>query len=195
MERGKALLIVDVQNDFCPGGALGISGGDKIIPVVNRYIEIFKKKDLPIFFTRDWHPKTTSHFKKFGGVWPPHCVQGTPGAEFHPDLDLPDGAVILSKGMDPGKDSYSVFQAKDPDGTSFPDILKKAGITELYIGGLATDYCVRETSLDALDAGLKVNVLADAVKGVDLEPGDSEKAMKEMVSRGAEKITLDMMGE
>ena len=195
MERKKALLIVDVQNDFCPDGALGISGGDRIVPVVNRYIEIFKRKGLPIFFTRDWHPKTTSHFKKFGGVWPPHCIQGTPGAEFHPDLDLPDGAVILSKGMDPEKDSYSVFQAKDPNGTPFPDILKKAGITELYIGGLATDYCVKETSLDALSLGLKVKVLADAVKGVDLKPGDSEKAMEEMVSRGAEKITLDTIIE
>ena len=189
-EQLKALLVVDVQNDFCPGGALGIEGGDKIVPVINKYIDFFLRKGLPVFFTRDWHPSETSHFEKFGGVWPEHCIEGTRGAEFHPDLKLPEDAAIVSKGMDPGKDSYSAFQAEDPGGMRLPQLLKNAGVEEIYIAGLATDYCVKETSLDALRAGLKVKVLTDAIKGVDLNPGDSEKALKEMAEAGAEKMTF-----
>jgi nicotinamidase/pyrazinamidase len=191
MKAKKALLIVDVQNDFCPGGALGIPGGDKIIPGINKYIRFFVKQKLPIIASRDWHPVRTAHFKDFGGVWPVHCIQNSKGASFHPDLKLPrKGVIYVYKGMDPAKDSYSVFQAEDDQGLSFPHLLKILGVKELYIAGLATDYCVKFTSKDALKAGYKVKVLMDAVKGVDLKPGDSEKAIKEITKLGAKKATL-----
>jgi len=124
MGAEKALLIIDVQNDFCPGGALAVPEGDKIVPVLNRYIELFLSKGLPIFASRDWHPEKTKHFKDFGGLWPKHCIQKTRGAEFHPGLKLPDKIIILSKGMDPEKDSYSVFQGADSQGKSFLNLLK-----------------------------------------------------------------------
>ncbi|MBI5873676.1 MAG: bifunctional nicotinamidase/pyrazinamidase [Candidatus Omnitrophica bacterium] len=189
----KALVVVDIQNDFCPGGALGISDGDEAIPVLNKYIKIFEKKKLPILITRDWHPKVTRHFKPYGGLWPKHCVQGTKGAEFHRFLKFPKEAIIMSKGMDPQKDSYSVFQAFDPNGTEFFNLLKILGVTEIYIGGLATDYCVKYTALDAGRAGLKVYVLTDAIRGVNISPKDSEDALKEMLSAGVKKITLDKL--
>lgn len=191
MDLKKALLVVDVQNDFCPDGALAVPEGDKIIPNINRYIKIFSGKGIPVFITRDWHPKDTKHFKKLGGTWPEHCIQDTKGAEFHPDLKAPADAVIVSKGMNPEEDSYSAFQAADSGGRKLPDLLKDAGINELFIGGIATDYCVRYTALDALKAGFKVNVLTDAIKGVDLKPGDSKKAIEEIVSQGAILIDLN----
>lgn len=190
MKLKKALLVVDVQNDFCPGGALGIRNGDKIIPILNKYIGDFKKKKLPILVTRDWHPKVTKHFKQYGGPWPKHCVQKTKGAEFHSNLKIPKEAIILSKGMDPEKDSYSAFQAVDHNNRELPMLLKILGITELYIGGLATDYCVKYTTLDALRAGLKVYVLVDAIKGVDITPLDSAESIKEMVANGANELTF-----
>ena len=193
MKFKKALLIVDVQNDFCPGGTLGIKDGDKIIPAINKYIKIFVAQKLPIFATRDWHPQKTAHFKKFGGVWPVHCVQGTKGAQFHPRLKLPKDAILVYKGMDPKKDSYSAFQAEDENGMSLPNLLKILGIKELYIAGLATDYCVKFTTHDAIRKGFKVKILADAIKGVNLKPHDSEEAIKEMVKMGAKKITLKDM--
>lgn len=191
----KALLVVDVQNDFCPGGALGVSQGDKIIPAINKYIRIFAKNKLPVFATRDWHPKKTRHFKKFGGAWPVHCVAGTKGASFHPKLKLPKEVIRLYKGMDPKKDSYSAFQAEDQNGLAFLAILKMLGIQELYIAGLATDYCVKFSIHDALKQGLKVKILTDAIKGVNLKPLDSEKAIKKMLKEGAGAITLKDMKE
>ena len=190
MKLKKALLIVDVQNDFCPGGALTVPEGDKIAPVLNRYIKFFSKNKLPIFASRDWHPKKTKHFKAFGGVWPKHCIQNTKGAQFHPKLKLTKETIILSKGMDPEKDSYSAFQAEDANGMEFLNFLKIFGIGELYIGGLATDYCVKSSVIDATKFGFKVRLLIDAIKGVDLNPGDSQAALKEMVKNGARKITL-----
>jgi nicotinamidase/pyrazinamidase len=181
---------VDVQNDFCPGGALGVPQGDKIVPNINKYIKIFSQKKLPIFATRDWHPIKTKHFKDFGGIWPVHCIQNTKGAAFHPKLKLPQGVTLLYKGMDPEKDSYSSFQAEDASGMRFPDILKRLGIKEIYIGGLATDYCIKYSTIDALKNGFKVNVLMDAIKGVNLKPRDSENAIKKIVKMGAKKITL-----
>ncbi len=186
----KALLVVDAQNDFCPGGALGVPEGDKIIPRINKYVSIFTKNKLPIFFTRDWHPVKTRHFKDFGGIWPVHCIQNTYGAKFHPKLKLPKDAILLYKGMDPKKDAYSAFQAEDVSGTALPVLLKKMGINQLYIAGLATDYCVRFSSRDALKQGFKVKILVDAIKGVNLKPNDSENAIKEMVKAGAKIITL-----
>lgn len=183
-------MVVDVQNDFCPSGALAVAEGDHVVPVLNKYIEIFRKSGLPIYFTRDWHPPVTVHFKAYGGVWPPHCVQGTLGAEFHPDLEIPPGAVIMSKGDDPSQDSYSAFSGHDEKGRSLAEVLRADGVNHFYIGGLATDYCVRETSLDALKDGFEVTVLIDGVRGVDVLPGDSERALEEVKSKGAWTATL-----
>jgi nicotinamidase/pyrazinamidase len=193
MKNKKALLIVDVQNDFCPEGALAVPEGDKIVPAINKYIRIFQKKKAVIFATRDWHPVKTKHFKDFGGMWPVHCLQNTPGAAFHSQLKLPKGAILLYKGMDPQKDAYSAFQAEDASGTSLPKLLHLLGVRELYIAGLATDYCVRFSARDALSEGFKVKILMDAIKGVNLKAQDSERAIKEMVRLGTKKITLKNM--
>ncbi|MFH2138415.1 MAG: bifunctional nicotinamidase/pyrazinamidase [Candidatus Omnitrophota bacterium] len=193
MNPGDALLLVDVQNDFCPGGALGIPGGDKIIPILNDYIGAFKDKGLLIIASRDWHSAQTQHFKQFGGIWPVHCVQETFGAQFHPDLRLPDTVIVLSKGMDPAKDSYSAFQSLDPENNSLLDRLKKHGVKKLFIGGLATDYCVKFTVLDALNSGFQVAVLMDAIKGVNINSDDSEKAIKDIFDAGADLITFDTL--
>jgi len=186
----KALLVVDVQNDFCPGGSLAVPEGDKIVPKLNKYINLFSKKKLPVFASRDWHPVRTKHFKDFGGVWPVHCIQNSRGAQFHPKLKLPKEIIFLYKGMDPEKDAYSAFQAEDARGMKLSDLLRITGINELYIGGLATDYCVKSSALDALKHGFKVKLLMDAVRGVNLNPNDSEKAIKEMAKKGAKKIIL-----
>jgi nicotinamidase/pyrazinamidase len=190
MKAKKALLVVDVQNDFCPGGALGVPEGDKIIPAINKYIKIFAKKKLPIFATRDWHPPRTTHFKDFGGAWSVHCIQNTLGAAFRSDLKLSKDAILLYKGMDSRQDSYSAFQAEDLSGVGLSKWLHRLDIKELYIAGLATDYCVKLTAHDAIKEGYKVKILVDAIKGVNLKPADSEKAIKEMVKKGAKKLTL-----
>ena len=181
----KALLVVDFQNDFCPGGSLAVPAGNEIIPQVNGYIQYCVRKGWPLFFSRDWHPAQSAHFQDFGGIWPVHCVQDTAGAQFHPQLQIPANAVIISKGMDPTRDSYSAFQGEDSQGTSFGQILKDRDIHELFICGLATDYCVKSSTLDALKQGLKVYVLKDAVAGVDVKSGDSSRALEEMVRQGA----------
>lgn len=188
MNKEKALLVVDVQRDFCPGGTLAVPKGDRVVGPLNRYIKLFSKKKFPVFISRDWHPKNSRHFKKFGGLWPVHCVQDTDGARFHPKLKFPKSAVIISKGMDPKeKDAYSNFEAFDKKKRPFKKILKQSGVRELYIGGLATDYCVRASVLDALKNHLKVKLLTDAVRGVDVKKGDAKKAVHEMARRGAEK--------
>jgi nicotinamidase/pyrazinamidase len=184
MEINKALLIVDVQNDFCPGGALGVQNGDRVVPVLNRYIEKFAQAGMPIFVTRDWHPPRTSHFNTAGGVWPPHCIQGSKGAEFHPDLKIRKDAVVLSKGTAVDEDSYSAFAAADSRGVVLKDLLRQNGIEWLYLGGLATDYCVKETALDALREGFRVVLLQDAICGVNLQPKDSAQALDAMVKAG-----------
>ncbi|MCX5714573.1 MAG: isochorismatase family protein [Candidatus Omnitrophica bacterium] len=185
MKHLKALLIVDMQNDFCPGGALGVPEGDKIITVINRYTNLFSRKGLPVFISRDLHPRKTRHFKKYGGVWPVHCVRNTKGAGLHPKLKLPERPIFLYKGMDPEKDSYSVFQAEDGDGINFLSLLRVLGIKEIYLGGLATDYCVKFTTLDALRKRFVVKVLFDAIKGVNIRPQDSSRAISLMLKKGA----------
>jgi nicotinamidase/pyrazinamidase len=190
MDKKSALLVVDVQNDFCPGGALAVPDGDKIVPVLNSYIALFTDRGLPVIATRDWHPPETTHFKERGGLWPPHCVQGTKGAEFHPSLRLPPEAHMVSKGMDPRSDDYSAFQALTGEGRGLSDLLRKLGVERLFIGGLATDYCVSESAMDALSKGFSVMILSDAVRGVDLKPGDSEKALSAMSKAGAKGVTL-----
>lgn len=194
MKKRSALFVVDVQNDFCPDGALQVKEGDRIVPVLNRYIALFKAANLPVYFTRDWHPEKTVHFTGYGGRWPPHCVQGTKGAEFHPDLSIPEKANIISKGDDPDEDSYSAFDGHDGAGRGVAELLAGEGIGRIYIGGLATDYCVRQTALDGLRQGFQVTVLLDAVKGVDLMPGDSEKALVEIMEKGASTVTIGEIG-
>ncbi len=185
----KALVIIDVQNDFCPGGKLPVPQGDEVVDVLNSYIEIFKAKNLPIFASRDWHPQQTKHFKEFDGNWPKHCLQNTEGAEFHPNLNLPEDTIVLSKGMDPESEGYSAFEGKNKEGKNFQDLLKKKKVKKLYIGGLATDFCVKHTVLEALKRGFQVQLLTDAVRGVD--PEKSEEIEKEMIEKGAEKMTLE----
>jgi nicotinamidase/pyrazinamidase len=184
MEINKALLIVDVQNDFCPGGALGVQNGDRIVPVLNRYVEKFAQAGMPIFVTRDWHPSSTSHFNTAGGVWPPHCIRGSKGAEFHPDLKISKDAVVLSKGTAADEDSYSAFAAADWRGVVLKDLLQQSGIERIYVGGLATDYCVKETVLDGLNQGFQVVLLQDAICGVNLQPEDSARAIDAMLKAG-----------
>lgn len=188
MKKKSALLIVDVQNDFCPGGSLGVEGGDRIIPILNQYIKRFSQAGLPIFATRDWHPEETAHFKQSGGPWPPHCIQGTAGAEFHPDLKLPAGAEIISKGMGYDVDSYSAFLGFDSQDRDLASVLKDRGIDHIYIGGIATDYCVKFSALDALREGFKVTVLEDAVRGVS--ETDSVEAMEQIIRAGAKLATI-----
>lgn len=191
--RGQqaGLLMVDVQNDFCPGGAFGVPGGDRVVPVLNRYIERFADAGLPLYASRDWHPPETRHFSQFGGSWPVHCVQSTEGAAFHSELRLPRETVILTKGTDPNEDAYSVFQAETADGIPFQRRLEQDRVTHLYVGGLATDYCVRASVLDALAAGLAVTLLVDAIAGVEVNPGDSERAIAEMQAAGAAMATIN----
>jgi len=188
MKKNSALVIVDVQNDFCPGGALPVPEGDTIVPILNKYIEKFQKAGLPIYASRDWHPEKTKHFKAFGGLWPPHCVQGTKGAEFHPDLKLPKETTILTKGEDPNEDSYSGFQGRDAAGVGLAGLLRQRGVERVFVGGLATDYCVKSTVLDGVREGFKVVLLADAMRGVDLQSGDSDRAIQEMLRAGAGTI-------
>jgi nicotinamidase/pyrazinamidase len=182
----NALIVVDVQNDFCPGGALAVTEGDQIVAVLNRLIREFDRAGAPVIATRDWHPRRTSHFNTHGGAWPPHCVQGTAGAEFHPGLALGSNAVIVSKGTEENADSYSGFDGVDSRGVRLVDMLQRRGVTRLLIGGLATDYCVKQTALDGLRQGFEVVVLEDAVRGVDLKPGDSDRALEELRRAGAQ---------
>jgi len=188
MQAKDALIIVDVQNDFCPGGALAVSGGDEVVPVLNRAIERFTEAGLPIFATRDWHPEKTNHFKIYGGIWPVHCVQGTKGAEFHAGLELGKDIVVVSAGMAPDEDGYSGFQARDPSGARLAELLQRKGVERIIVGGLATDYCVKHTVLDGLKEGFKVLLLADAIRAVNLKPHDGELAIAEMVRAGAVKV-------
>ena len=192
MQEKAALVIVDVQNDFCPGGSLAVADGDKAVAVLNRHIEKFDRAGLPIFATRDWHPARTRHFNTDGGPWPPHCVQGTEGGKFHPALALPNSAVVVSKGMSFEADSYSGFEATDAAGAGLAERLRGLGVERIFVGGLATDYCVKFTVLDGLKEGFKVTLLEDAIRGVNLRPGDSAQAIEEMMRAGADRSTASI---
>lgn len=180
----RALFIVDVQRDFCPGGALPAQGCVNVVPVANRYLSAARELSMPVYASRDWHPPVTSHFSMYGGEWPPHCVQGSLGADFHPDLALPNDTIIVTKGDVPDKPGYSAFDGRTPDGRPLLDDLRARHIGWLYIAGLTTEYCVKETALDARRAGLRVTVLIDAVAGIDAHPGDVERALGEMKRAG-----------
>lgn len=188
----RALVIIDVQNDFCPGGALAVPEGDAVAPVLSEYARQFAARGEPVFASRDWHPEITRHFRDHGGDWPVHCVQGSPGAAFHPDLRLPPGTVVVTKGDDPDGDGYSAFQAHHR-GKLLPDLLRDRGITDLYVGGLATDYCVKATVLAGLAAGIRTTLLIDASRGVNLRPHDSEEAIEAMVRAGAAVATRESL--
>ncbi len=156
------------------------------MPVLNRYIRDLTTQGWLVYASRDWHPPVTQHFKPYGGEWPPHCVQHTEGASFHSDLRLPPSTIVISKGQDPESPGYSAFQGHTPEGRPFLADLHDRAIGHLYIGGLATDYCVKHSVLDALQHGFGVAVLADAIAGVEVQPGDSARAIAEMRNAGAE---------
>jgi nicotinamidase/pyrazinamidase len=156
------------------------------MPVLNAWATAAERAGVPIFVSRDWHPRQTTHFKEWGGVWPPHCVMGTPGAEFHPALRLPAGAVIVSKGMGEAEDAYSAFQARDASDTLLATLLEARQVTHLFVGGLATDYCVKSSALDGLERGLGITLIADGMRAVNLQATDGEQALEEMRARGAQ---------
>jgi nicotinamidase/pyrazinamidase len=183
-----ALLVVDVQNDFAdPGGSLFVTGAPEAVGAVNQAIEVAISAGSPVIYTQDWHPPDTPHFEKDGGVWPVHCVRDTWGAEFHPELRV-EGEVVR-KGAG-GEDGYSGFTVRDTAtgneiSTGLEALLRERDVESVVVVGLATDYCVRDTAIDAVRAGFATSVLADAIRGVDLEPGDSERAVEAMTSAGA----------
>ena len=183
-EANRALLVVDVQRDFCPGGALPVAGGDKIIPAINELVRAFERAGLPIFFTRDWHPKDHVSFRANGGPWPPHCVRNTPGAGFHPSLAVPEDAEVIDKGTLRAEDAYSGFQ-----GTVLARRLHGLHVKQIFVAGLATDYCVKNTVLDGAAQGFETYVITDCVKGVNLKRTDSATAQRTMLSRGAKPTT------
>jgi nicotinamidase/pyrazinamidase len=183
-ERHRAaLLVVDLQNDFCAGGALPVPQADRVVRAINQYAAEAVAHGVPVYASRDWHPPVSSHFRAYGGPWPTHCVQGTEGARFHPDVRLPATAIVVTKGQDAASPGYSAFEGRTAEGKLFGTELRDQAIDHLYVGGLATDYCVKHSVLDALSAGLRVTVLDDAVAGVD--PEESVRAIGEMRERGA----------
>jgi nicotinamidase/pyrazinamidase len=182
---GDALILVDVQLDFLPGGSLAVPQGDEVVPALNRYIAVFRRLTLPVVATRDWHPPDHCSFQAQGGPWPPHCVAGSDGARFAPLLDLPCEARIVSKATTRDRDAYSGFE-----GTDLDEWLQRAGVSRVFVGGLATDYCVLNTVSDALRIGYATFLLADAVRAVDAQAGDGERAIAEMRRLGAVAIEL-----
>lgn len=183
LRAGDALILVDVQRDFLPGGSLAVPRGDEVVPVLNRYIAAFRELTFPVVATRDWHPPNHCSFLEQGGPWPPHCVAGTDGARFAPLLDIPCDARIVSKATLRDRDAYSGFE-----GTDLDDWMRQAGVRRLFVGGLATDYCVLNTVRDALRFGYAVFLLLDAVRAVDVAAGDGDRAIEEMRRLGAVAI-------
>ena len=173
-----------MQRDFCPGGALAVRGGDEVVPTLNRMIAACERFGIPTYYSQDWHPPNHISFRARGGPWPPHCVQGTPGAEFHPGLRVPPDANVISKGDDPNEEAYSAFQ-----GTDLGRRLKEAGVETIILGGLTTDYCVKDSTLDALQAGFAVEVLEDCTRAVNVRPKDGEKALAAIQNAGAKLTT------
>ncbi|MFQ5983722.1 MAG: nicotinamidase [Woeseiaceae bacterium] len=178
--KEDALIIVDVQNDFLPGGALAVNDGDAVVPLINEWIHEFEARALPIFATADWHPTTHCSFADNGGPWPKHCVADTQGAAFAADLELPADVSIVHKGTDSDKEAYSGFQ-----GTNLSEQLRAQGVKRVLVGGLATDYCVLNTVLDAREEGFDVVLLTRAIRAVDVNPGDGDRAIASMRESGA----------
>jgi nicotinamidase/pyrazinamidase len=182
-----ALLVVDVQNDFAdPGGSLYVKGGEEVVPFANGEIDGALAAGALVVYTQDWHPPSTPHFEKDGGIWPVHCVQGTWGAELHPDLGVKGD--IVRKGTS-GEDGYSGFTVRDPrsgaqGATDLEPLLRSRGIERIVLVGLATDYCVKETALDGRRLGFDTSILLQGVRGVNLQPGDDERALHEAMLAG-----------
>jgi nicotinamidase/pyrazinamidase len=177
---GDALVVVDVQRDFLPGGSLAVPDGDAVVPVLNRCMARFHRIGLPVLATRDWHPTYHSSFKPHGGPWPPHCIAESEGAKFAPGLRLPEGAQVVSKATTPGLNAYSGFEDTDLEAR-----LRGLGVKRVFVGGLATDYCVLNTVLDALRLGFRVCLLEDAIRAVDVRPGEGAAALARMRAAGA----------
>ena len=188
---GRALLVVDVQNDFGAGGALAVPGGDAVVSPINRLTAAYAAAGAPVFASRDWHPEGSSHFSDGGGVWPVHCVAETNGAAFHPELALPGETAVVSKGTAPDADGYSAFDGTVGTGASLGVALDARAVRHLTVCGLATDYCVRASVLDACRLGLQVSVVADAIAAVNLNDGDGPQAIEEMRRAGAELVDTD----
>lgn len=188
-DQHAALLLVDLQNDFFPGGALAVPGADVLIPLINTYIKHFSRQGWAILATRDWHPANHASFTEQQGPWPVHCVQGSRGAQFHSDLVMPPGMMVISKGTDPKKDAKSGF-----DGSSLADRLEDLDVQTLFVLGLATDYCVKHTVLDGCTHGFRVVLLTDATKGVNRKPDDFQKALQEMTDAGAVLANIGDIG-
>ncbi len=184
IQDSDALLVTDIQEDFLPGGALPVVDGDKIIPVLNEYIKRFKNAQAHVLASRDWHPRNHISFKEQGGPWPPHCIQRTKGAKFSPKLKLPPDTVVVSKATDLQREAYSAFE-----GTTLDNKLRKQGVKRFFIGGLATDYCVVNTVLDARKLGYETIVLMDATLGINVQPDDVERAIETMLKNGALQAT------
>jgi nicotinamidase/pyrazinamidase len=185
--QDSALILVDIQNDFCPGGALAVSEGDQIVPIVNQLIPEFPL----VISTQDWHPENHISFKQRGGPWPPHCVQGSQGAQLHPELKTETISYYFCKASSPDKDDYSEFAGKDEQGRSLDEVLKSHDVKSLYVVGLATDYCVLETVLDGLKYGFEVYPVIDAMRAVNVDPDDGERALRKMAYNGAHLVTSD----
>ncbi len=179
-QQGDALLIVDVQKDFLPGGRLAVPDGDQVIAPLNDWISRFASAGLPVFATRDWHPVGHCSFQAQGGPWPTHCVAGSDGAAFADDLKLPTNFTIVSKANRKDADAYSGFA-----GTDLQQLLQESGIRRLFVGGLATDYCVLNSVRDALRLGYGVQLLTAAIRAVNVQPGDGAQAVAEMIAAGA----------
>jgi len=163
LQSSDALIVVDVQVDFCPGGALPVKDGAEVVPLLNRWMQAAEEGGAHVFASRDWHPLGHVSFRERGGPWPAHCIQGTIGAAFHPGLRLPSGALVVSKGMDPDRDAYSAFE-----GTQLADLLRERGVRRVWVGGLALDVCVRATVLDALKEDLEVHLIKDGARPVEV---------------------------
>ena len=189
-----ALLIVDVQNDFCPGGALAVAEGDQVVPVLNRLAARAGALGLPVYASRDWHPIDSKHFAANGGPWPTHCVAGTAGARLHPNLALPSGAMIVTKGTARDEHGYSAFDGRVAGRGTLLDDLRSRGVDHLVVGGLATDYCVRASVLDARRHGMGVTVVEDGVRAVNLVKRAGNRALDEMRAAGADvKPSIDIL--
>lgn len=176
----NAFLFVDIQRDFCPGGALAVADGDSVVPVANRLSALAARHGCPAFFSRDWHPVNHVSFAASGGPWPPHCVAQTPGAQFADGLTLPPESRVISKGTSPDRDAYSAF-----DRTGLAELIRRTGAERLFVCGLATDYCVAATVKDALTEGFAVSVVQDGCRAVNVSPSDGDRALEEMRRAGA----------
>lgn len=195
LERGDVLIVTDMQNCFLPGGSLPVESGYSIVDSLNRAMDIFAAAALPVILTRDWHPPDHCSFKSQGGPWPPHCVRETEDAAFSPRLRLPPSYIIISKATDPGREQYSAFFGRDAEGLTMAENLRALKAVRVFIGGVATEYCVFNTVKDMLREGYRVFVFVDGVKSIDVNPGDGERSLRELAAAGTALIgTGDIAG-